>query len=183
MQNQLKLLFILLLISPVLAFSQPSNEVKRLAQYNLWANEQMLAWLAQASTTQLDSQLISSFSSLRLTLIHIYGAERGWLSLLQAGEWAGLSDAEGLSFEVLSQQFREGSQALATYAGALKPEALSEKRIFGRSGSKASQADILLHVLNHSTYHRGQLISLGRQAGLESPPRTDYIYWIQLLDE
>lgn len=173
----------LLLISPMLSQAQPSTEVQRLAQYNLWANEELFAWLAQANTAQLDSQLISSFSSLRSTLIHIYGAELGWLSLLQRGEWAGLNDAEGMSFKVLSQQFREVSQALATYAGGLSAAALSEKRAFGRSGSQASRADILLHVLNHSTYHRGQLISLGRQAGLESPPRTDYIYWLELKDE
>ncbi|HMX78573.1 MAG TPA: DinB family protein, partial [Chitinophagaceae bacterium] len=36
---------------------------------------------------------------------------------------------------------------------------------------------IVLHVVNHSTYHRGQLINMLRQVGVEKLPHTDFIYW------
>lgn len=36
--------------------------------------------------------------------------------------------------------------------------------------------DILLHIINHSTYHRGQLASLIRESGME-PPVSDYIFY------
>ncbi|MFN2424735.1 MAG: DinB family protein [Cryomorphaceae bacterium] len=33
--------------------------------------------------------------------------------------------------------------------------------------------------MNHSTYHRGQLVTMGRQAGLSTPPQTDYIFYVR----
>jgi len=44
-------------------------------------------------------------------------------------------------------------------------------------------ADMIHHCMNHSTYHRGQLITIGRQAGLQDPPRTDFIYYVSLEGE
>ena len=36
---------------------------------------------------------------------------------------------------------------------------------------------MLLHVFNHGTYHRGQLVNILRQLGVEKIPRTDFIDW------
>ncbi|MCW3088046.1 MAG: hypothetical protein JWQ78_1432, partial [Sediminibacterium sp.] len=40
--------------------------------------------------------------------------------------------------------------------------------------------EILLHLFNHGTYHRGQLVTLLRQVGVEEIPRTDYIEFSRL---
>jgi uncharacterized damage-inducible protein DinB len=37
--------------------------------------------------------------------------------------------------------------------------------------------DVFLHVLNHGTYHRGQLVNMLRQLGIEKIPQTDFIVW------
>ena len=50
------------------------------------------------------------------------------------------------------------------------------KNLAGASFSSLRR-DVLHHVLNHSTYHRGQLITMGRQLGIQNPPSTDYIFW------
>jgi uncharacterized damage-inducible protein DinB len=36
---------------------------------------------------------------------------------------------------------------------------------------------VLVHVFNHGTYHRGQLVTMLRQLGIEKIPQTDYIVW------
>lgn len=43
--------------------------------------------------------------------------------------------------------------------------------------SNASIEDIYFHLVNHGTYHRGQLALLFRQSGIVEPVRTDYIFW------
>ena len=36
---------------------------------------------------------------------------------------------------------------------------------------------MLLHVFNHGTYHRGQLVTILRELGVEKIPQTDFIVW------
>jgi uncharacterized damage-inducible protein DinB len=36
---------------------------------------------------------------------------------------------------------------------------------------------VLVHIFNHGTYHRGQLVTMLRQLGVEKIPQTDYIVW------
>jgi uncharacterized damage-inducible protein DinB len=42
------------------------------------------------------------------------------------------------------------------------------------------RAEMILHCMQHSTFHRGQLLTLGRQLGLTQPPSTDYIRFTRL---
>ena len=46
-----------------------------------------------------------------------------------------------------------------------------------RESFKQPVYEMLLHVFNHNTYHRGQLVNMLRQAGLEKIPATDFIVW------
>jgi uncharacterized damage-inducible protein DinB len=50
-------------------------------------------------------------------------------------------------------------------------------------GQDFTVVDMIHHCMNHSTYHRGQLITMGRQAGLADPPRTDFIYYVRAVEE
>jgi len=43
-----------------------------------------------------------------------------------------------------------------------------------------SRADIILTVINHGNYHRGQIVTMLRQLGIKDIPKTDYIEWIRL---
>lgn len=54
------------------------------------------------------------------------------------------------------------------------------EKVFTRSdGAYLGKAqEIMPRVFNHATYYRGQLITMGRQVGLQNPPRADYIYHI-----
>jgi uncharacterized damage-inducible protein DinB len=158
---------------------EPTNLLKSYATYNRWANEQMVNWLKTATDSQLNQEVESSFSSLRATTKHIFNAEFGWLTTLNSESWQSISDYENT--DDFFNAFIENSKAFENKVSAImKQEGFEELRYLGKDKRATSIADIILHVFNHSTFHRGQLITIGRQVGLKNPPRTDYIYFINL---
>ncbi len=156
----------------------------RYTAYNHWANQQLADWLGTASEADLDREIESSFTSLKETIFHIWNAEYLWLQTVK-GESADHSPAQNFagSKEELLQGWLAASENFAQYVQTMSAADLQAKR--PRSGGERYTviADMIHHCMNHSTYHRGQLITMGRQAGLQHPPRTDFIYYISLSDE
>jgi len=155
--------------------------LKNYASYNRWANERFVEWLNGASEEQLKQEIESSFNSLSKTLLHLWNAEYGWLQTLKGEPWG---TPPGRDFAGTPQEmfegFLAGSRAFEDFVLSLTEEDFLESRPLGREGTPTSVEAIILHVFNHATYHRGQLITMGRQVGLIEPPRTDYIYYIRL---
>lgn len=155
--------------------------LKNYASYNRWANERLVNWLKGASEEQLNQEIESSFNSLTKTLLHLWNAEYGWLQTLKSKPWG---TPPGRDFEGSTQDMFDGflatSKEFEDHVLSLSKKDLQDGRPLGSDGTPTSVEAIILHVFNHATYHRGQLITLGRQAGLTEPPRTDYIFYIRL---
>lgn len=150
------------------------------AAYNVWANERYVTWLQGASEAMFRKEMESSFNSLFKTVAHLWNAEHGWLNTLKSESWG---TPPGVGFEGSSEELMQGwlssSYALLEWVSQRKESDLKAE-YFRAEGKRIGTAEeILLHVFNHATYHRGQLITLGRQLGLTQPPRADYIYYIQ----
>lgn len=153
--------------------------IQKMAAYNHWANQQFANWLSKADTKQLQLQMESSFPTLDATLRHLWNAEAGWLSTLKNQPWQmAVEEHQHLMPEELLSGFLKTSLAFQTFVDGLTEKELDETRNIGRDAKPVSLHDIIKHVFNHATYHRGQLITMGRQAGLSNPPRTDYIYFV-----
>lgn len=156
--------------------------LKRYTEYNYWANEQFTEWLSTASEEQLNQEIESSFSSLKETVLHIWSAEYLWLQTVKeqstqnnpAKSFAGSKQELLEGWLQASQNFRDHVQGMT--ATELEAERSRGERV-------TAIADMIHHCMNHSTYHRGQLITMGRQAGLQDPPRTDFIYYVSLEGE
>lgn len=158
---------------------ETSNTLKSYATYNRWANEQLVNWVKTAENKQLSQEVESSFSSLKATIDHIFNAEYGWLTTLNNQSWESAPEYDNLdeffrAFIKNSITFENKVLSIANQLG------FEENRYLGKDKKATSLADIVLHVFNHSTFHRGQLITIGRQVELKNPPRTDYIYFINL---
>src|SRR5687767_1526170 len=69
--------------------------MKNYANYNLWANSTLVSWLKTKPAALLDQEVPSSFSSIRLTLLHIWQTERYWLSIIKREEQITFSEFEG----------------------------------------------------------------------------------------
>jgi uncharacterized damage-inducible protein DinB len=152
--------------------------------YNAWANQKIVEFLADADDKLLDTEIKSSFPSIRKTLMHIWGAQEIWLLRLQGqslSKWPA-QDFTGDTNELLSA-FVANSQELAIFA-ASKDAAFLQSRIDYKNmaGQEFSSGvdEILFHVVNHGTFHRGQIITMLRELGFTSFESQDLITFLRL---
>jgi uncharacterized damage-inducible protein DinB len=153
------------------------------ARYNLWANKRIIDAYAALPENQLEKTLVSSFSSAKLTFLHIWDAEFLWLKRLQGispGAFPSKNFQGGM--EEVFNNVQDSSGAMLDFVQH-QPETFLGKKIafktlsYGEHEQYAYQ--MIHHCLNHSTYHRGQLVTIGRQLGLEKIPATDFIYYLR----
>jgi uncharacterized damage-inducible protein DinB len=156
------------------------DDLHSLYAYNAWANARFFEAIDGLDETRRTAPLESSFRSVIDTLGHIVGAEWIWLS-----RWQGTSPAgfpEGLqapTLEDLRSRLTKVESDRAAFLSTLTEEALQRPLAYTLLNGTASSTrllDLLLHVVNHSTYHRGQLTTLLRQVG-GTPPATDFVVY------
>jgi uncharacterized damage-inducible protein DinB len=152
-------------------------EIGALCQSHLefmqWADCQFYDVLTQAPADQVGQDRGSSFKSLFNTLNHVYLAEMVWISRIEGNPATTIADlnspadmaALGEAWPGLHQRWTDWGKALDDWA---KPMAIR-----GRFGEfELPYWKLVMHLMNHGSYHRGQLATMMRQAGLK-PPSTD----------
>jgi uncharacterized damage-inducible protein DinB len=156
--------------------------VRDSAIYNLWANQTLVDWLKSKPASLMDKVVPSSFPSLKETLVHIWDTQRFWLSVLQEVPPPPSFRMEGFhgSLEDVFQGLVDQSLDMALYIETLEESALTEDVSFDTPWVSGTQArfEFIHHCLNHSTYHRGQLVTIGRNVGLTDAPMTDYNFYL-----
>ncbi len=152
------------------------------ANYNLWANTEFVNWLKELDSTILVTETPSSFPTIRETLIHLLGAETGWSSPLTKTEWKKLDDSVNeLSNEAIMDELIKASDNIRNTVSNL---VLTDVNSYLDSMEYFYNAEgIIMHVCNHSTQHRGQIITMARSLGITNPPRTDLIYYLKTLED
>jgi uncharacterized damage-inducible protein DinB len=151
---------------------QRSDELRDLFAFNRWANARMRAAVKTLDEEEYRRDLKSSFASVRDTWMHIMASEWVWLS-----RWLGTSPSampsEWKDYD--RQQVIDEWQALEAaqlaYVGKLTDADLDRTIPYiNFAGEKYSQPlwHLMRHVVNHSTYHRGQLTTMIRQLGREA---------------
>lgn len=157
--------------------------VKEYAKFNHWANQRYVHWLEGLSDELLTKEMPSSFPSLRLTFLHIWGAETIWLSRLQ-----GVSPTVFLAttFKGSNAELFEGFMAntadFRNFILAQPDEYFTGTLAYTHtSGAEYNEntAEIILHCIQHSTFHRGQILTMARSLGQTDPPATDFIGYVR----
>jgi len=150
---------------------------QRLFSYDDWANREVLASLQALKAVPPRSLKF---------LAHILSAERLWLQrlLVQRQTYPVWPD---FSLEQCGLEVAELPGLWKTYLGSLKEDGLTRDLTYKNSKGESwssSRQDILMHVVMHSAYHRGQIAADIRAAGF-APPYTDFIQAARqgLLDE
>lgn len=145
------------------------DEIRGLYGYNRWANDTILDATAELSAEELERDLHSSFPSVRDTLVHMVWAEWIWLC-----RWHGESptaapaDWDVSTVDAIRARFDEVDRARADYLATLDDEALH--RIVAYRSTRGQPYEnalwqLLRHVVNHASYHRGQITTMLRQLG------------------
>jgi len=154
------------------------QEIRELYEYNRWANRRALAAAARLSPEDFTRELGSSFPSVRATLAHIVSAEWIWLSRWQGTSPSGVPESWDLStIDALQERWEEVAREQEAFVAQLTDEALLRDISYHTTRGDHYRTplwQLLRHVVNHSTYHRGQVTTLLRQLGAE-PASTDLI--------
>jgi uncharacterized damage-inducible protein DinB len=156
------------------------EDFRLLYDYNSWANHRTLDACAALSEEQFTRDLGSSFRSVRDTLAHICGVEWLWLE-----RWHGRSHnalppaAEFPNLGSLRRRWDEVERNLLDYVASLTAEDI-QRIIQHKTTQGVQQAaplwQMLPHLVNHGTYHRGQVATLLRQLSAK-PISTDMIFF------
>jgi len=154
------------------------EDFRLLYDYNVWANNRTLDSCAALSEEQFTRDLSSSFRSVRDTLVHIYGAEWVWLERWHGRSPGGLpAGADCANLEAARRLLQETDRGLVDYVASLTNEDLQRVHNYKTTAGVAQAQpswQMLQHLANHSTYHRGQIATMLRQLGAKAAS-TDLI--------
>ena len=147
------------------------QDIELLYQYDRWANGLVFGCAAKLTEEQFTKDMHNSHGSVRDTLVHIVGAEWIWLE-----RWLGtspksfLAPAEFPDVASLTEKMKDVEQDQIEFIGKLTDEGLT--RVIAYTNMKGEPwayplGHLMQHLVNHSSYHRGQVTTMLRQLGAE----------------
>ena len=141
--------------------------------YNQWANQRVIDWLQQQPADLFKKGVVSSFPTINKLMHHIMEAEKYYLSILRERE----EDYEKtMTTKKIFKELSKVDKELVEWVAAQAPEVMDKTISLKRSPfiETYSTATIIMHMVNHGTYHRGQLIAFRHQLEMSEAPRVDY---------
>jgi uncharacterized damage-inducible protein DinB len=155
--------------------------LQQLAAYNIWANALLMEVLKRLPGELQQKEIPSSFNSLQKTVLHMWNAESIWWQRMKLQERVTgpmenfngkMEDAiEGLTLQ--NKQWNEWINKAQEH----HLEHVFQYKNFKGEQFKQPIYQMLIHLFNHDTYHRGQIVNMLRQLGVEKIPQTDFIVW------
>jgi uncharacterized damage-inducible protein DinB len=155
------------------------QDLRTLLDYHYWARDRVLDALEPLTPEQLTRDMGNSFKSIHETVAHVYAAEWAWherwhgrspTALLPADQFPDLAS--------IRRQWSELEAKMRSYVDGLSDDGASRvieyKLLSGRAGSSPVW-QMLQHVVNHASYHRGQVTTMLRQLGAQPPKSLDMI--------
>jgi len=155
--------------------------LRTLYNYNYWARDRQLEACVRLSQEQFLRPMGSSFSSLRDTLAHLVAVEWVWherflgRSPRSVPEWV---DALRTT-EAIRSRWAEVEADVRKFVGGLDAAALDRPLSYQNLKGEPWTYPLwqaLFHLVNHQTYHRGQVTTLVRQLG-GTPPAIDFLVY------
>jgi uncharacterized damage-inducible protein DinB len=162
-------------------------DIKHLFDYTEWANDLAMAAAAKLPDEKLRHDFGISHQSIFGTLLHMAGAEWIWLerwngrSPAKAEAWSRWTTESCADLATLQERWSDLIEHRTQFVSGLDEERLGAELAFKLLSGDASSmrlVDQMQHVANHATMHRGQVVGMIRQLGLE-PPSTDLLFYLR----
>jgi uncharacterized damage-inducible protein DinB len=171
-----------------------TDDIRLLFEYDRWANRRVLKAVSTLSAEEFTRDLRGSFRSVRDTLLHILGGDWIWLTYwgkppdssaslsdLKAKREAKFSPELFPNVDALQSKWMEVELEQFEFVNRVNNESLG--RMLPFRGTRLTLMHLMQHVVNHSTYHRGQVALMMRQLGAE-PLATDFhVFLLEYLGE
>ena len=155
------------------------DDVVALFAYDRWANNKVFDACRKLTAEQYAAEPVPGWSSVRSTVYHIaLATERNLRTLAGDPEVSTPSEAAVATVDDAARLLERAYRCFEELRPTLNPERLDTLltlRAIGRTFTLPRWA-ILRHIVNHSTYHRGQVASKLKRFGIK-PPNTDFFFW------
>ena len=155
--------------------------LSQFAAYNIWANKKLTDIILSLTEEKQKQEIPSSFKSLYATVLHMWDAESAWWQRMKMHERIIVpsENFNGTMKDVCNGLMQQSQQ---WQDWVINASDMALEHVFQYYNSKKELykqpvSQVLQHVFNHSTYHRGQLVNMLRQLGIEKIPQTDFIVW------
>jgi uncharacterized damage-inducible protein DinB len=149
--------------------------LQRFAAYNSWANARLYEAALALSDAEYRRDVGAFFNSMHGTLNHLLLTDRLWLKRL-----TGVGDHPNRLDAIIHEERRDLAMARADeddrivgYVAGLDEAALQERQRYQNTAGKVFEdrrSDILVHLFNHQTHHRGQAHTILSICGRQPPP-------------
>ena len=147
------------------------EDCRTLVSFDQWASRRLLDASSLLTPEEFACDLRASFGSVRGTLLHILDGEWHWLRFWQGHPWTPLAPEDYPDVAALQVGWTRLEQEQRAFAAHLTAESLAAKHAV--RGRPYLLGELIQHLVNHSSYHRGQVAVLLRQLG-HPPPPTDF---------
>ena len=163
------------------------TDLKHLFDYTEWANNLAMEGSVALPDSDLRRDFGISHKSIFGTLLHMAGAEWIWLerwhgrSPVREEAWPRWSEESCPDLDELRERWNLVVKQRQSFVAELDASKLLEQLHFKLLNGEASSMRLshqMQHVVNHATMHRGQVIGMIRQLGLE-PPATDLLFYLR----
>jgi len=160
------------------------QDLQTLVDYHYWARDRLLAALEPLTSEQYARDLGNSFRSIRETVTHIYAAEWAWYQRWKGESPTALLPADRFpDLAALRAEWSEQERKLRAYVNGLGDGGVSRiveyKLLSGQTGA-SPVSQMVQHVVNHASYHRGQITTMLRQIGAEPAKPMDLIAYYRV---
>ncbi|MGZ5254913.1 MAG: DinB family protein [Flavitalea sp.] len=153
--------------------------LEQLAAYNVWATTRLVDVIKSLPGEDQTRELTASFPSLYLTLLHMWDAESIWWQRMKLSEHvvAPSVNFKGSTMDVSAALIHQG-ELWKSWIGNSRNASFEHEFIYynlRKERFKQPIYEMLIHLFNHGTYHRGQLVCMLRELGIKEIPATDLI--------
>jgi uncharacterized damage-inducible protein DinB len=156
-----------------------TDNILSLFDFNHWADRRILVACRGLTAVQYVSEPVPGWSSVRSSIAHIAMVTDGWLrTLAEDPDQSAPTEGELATVELAEVLLDRAQRIFEKLAANFTPEWLATPRFLQRGGRSATLPPwvVLRHIVNHSTYHRGQVASKLKRFDIE-PPATDMVFW------
>jgi uncharacterized damage-inducible protein DinB len=145
------------------------NDLLELLEYHRWATNLTVNAVQILTPEQFTRDLGSSFPSVRDTLVHVFTADRAWLGRLEGQSLPRANAGDFVNLDSLLEVWEPVLMRWPNVAKSLgDPARLVEYKSFAGDPFTNPLGQIVRHVVNHGTYHRGQVATMLRQLGAQA---------------
>lgn len=162
------------------------DRAKKMYDYHVWANQKVFQHLKQLPKGIYKERVNSVFSSISEVMVHLYATDITWLETMKESSYEDTvtavnrrkQEASEVSIDELEMLYHSLSEEYYRFFAEHQDGEqiiITEHPRFGRT--EFVLADLIHHVVNHGTYHRGNISAMLHQQGERGIP-TDYVYFL-----